>query len=53
MRDDWQAQLEQRGLAVELDVLRDEAIEVFRSYGESIATGESLVYHARGTAENA
>lgn len=52
VRDDWQAQLEQRGLEIELNVLRDEAIEVFRAYGESIASGDSLVYNARGTAEN-
>ncbi|MEV6346473.1 nucleoside deaminase [Actinoplanes sp. NPDC051851] len=34
MRDDWQAQLEQRGLEVVVGILRDEAVATFREYGE-------------------
>lgn len=45
MRPDWAEQFEQRGIRVTQDVLRAEAIEVFRSYGERTDT---LVYNARG-----
>ncbi|WP_296665937.1 nucleoside deaminase [Demequina sp.] len=41
---DWAAQFEARGISVVQDVLRDEALAVFRAYGESDAT----VYNARG-----
>lgn len=44
MVTDWAAQFEARGIAVTQDVLRDEALEVYRAYGESGAT----VYNARG-----
>ena len=49
MRDDWAAQLESRGVSVSIDVLRDEAIEVFREYGERVAEGKVVVYNGRGT----
>jgi tRNA(Arg) A34 adenosine deaminase TadA len=49
MRDDWDTQLEARGIEVVHDVLRDEAIEVFREYGEVVEAGEVTVYNARGT----
>jgi len=49
MRDDWIAQLETRGVSVSIDVLRDEAIEVFREYGERVAEGKVIVYNGRGT----
>lgn len=49
VRDDWDEQLEARGIAVTNDVLRDEAIDVFREYGEVVASGEVTVYNARGT----
>ncbi|WP_062466294.1 nucleoside deaminase [Demequina maris] len=42
---DWAEQFEARGIAVTGDVLRDEALEVYRAYGESAST----VYNARGT----
>ncbi|MCF2531049.1 nucleoside deaminase [Yinghuangia soli] len=45
VRDDWLDQLTQRGIAVTCDVLRDEALAVFRSYG---ARDDALVYNARG-----
>jgi len=44
MRDDWAEQLEARGVSVTQDVLRDDAIDVFRAYGESGAEA----YNARG-----
>lgn len=47
MRPDWAEQFEQRGIRVTQDVLRDEAIDVFRRYGERTDT---LVYNARGVA---
>lgn len=34
MRDDWKEQLTKRGVDVQTDVLRDEAIAVVRTYGE-------------------
>lgn len=47
MRPDWAAQFEQRGIRVTQDVLRDEAIDVFRRYG---GRTDTLVYNARGVA---
>ena len=44
---DWAAQFEARGIAVTTGVRRDEAIAVFRAYGES----DSVVYNARGAVE--
>jgi len=49
MVHDWAEQFEARGIEVVQDVLRDEAIEVFREYGEVVASGEVTVYNARGT----
>ena len=46
MRPDWAEQFERRGIRVTQDVLREEAIEVFRRYGER---ADTLVYNARGT----
>jgi tRNA(Arg) A34 adenosine deaminase TadA len=45
MRDDWMEQFNQRGIDVVTDVLRDEAIEVFRGYGSRT---DVTVYNARG-----
>lgn len=45
MREDWTEQFEQRGIRVVSDVLRDEAVAVFRSYGERT---DAVVYNARG-----
>ncbi|WP_062518213.1 nucleoside deaminase [Demequina gelatinilytica] len=42
---DWAAQFEARGIAVTTDVLRDQALAVYRAYGESTST----VYNARGS----
>jgi tRNA(Arg) A34 adenosine deaminase TadA len=44
MREDWKAQFEQRGITVVTDVLRDEALAVFRSYGER---DDIVVYNGR------
>jgi len=52
MREDWAVQLESRGVSVVIDVLRDEAIDVFREYGERAASGEVVVYNGRGTGSN-
>jgi tRNA(Arg) A34 adenosine deaminase TadA len=43
MRDDWKEQFHQRGIHVHTDVLREEAIAVFRAYGQS----ETTVYNGR------
>lgn len=48
MREDWEAQLVKRGLSVTKDVLRAEAIEVYREYGEAVSGGGVTVYNARG-----
>jgi tRNA(Arg) A34 adenosine deaminase TadA len=44
MREDWAEQFEARGITVVQGVGRDEALRVFRDYGES----DVLVYNARG-----
>lgn len=49
MRDDWIEQLESRGVSVTIDVSRDEAIDVFREYGERVAEGKAVVYNGRGS----
>jgi tRNA(Arg) A34 adenosine deaminase TadA len=46
MREDWAAQLEARGIAVRIGVLREEAVAVFERYG---ATPDKTVYNARTT----
>ncbi|MFJ8490034.1 nucleoside deaminase [Streptomyces sp. NPDC094038] len=45
MRDDWIEQFDQRGIEIVTDVLRDEAVEVLRAYGER---PDVVVYNARG-----
>ena len=45
---DWVAQFEARGITVVRDVLRVEALDVFREYGERVAAGDAVVYNARG-----
>jgi tRNA(Arg) A34 adenosine deaminase TadA len=47
--EDWEQQLVRRGISVTTDVLRDEALDVFREYGEVARAGEATVYNARGT----
>jgi len=44
---DWAEQFEARGIQVTTDVLRDEALEVFRAYRAAIDAGGVLVYNAR------
>ncbi|WP_300593208.1 nucleoside deaminase [Microbacterium sp.] len=44
MVSDWAEQFEARGIRVTQDVGRDEALEVYRTYGAS----DSVVYNARG-----
>lgn len=46
---DWAEQFEQRGISVTQGVLRDEALAVFREYGEFVAAGDVTVYNARGS----
>ncbi|WP_436535509.1 hypothetical protein [Actinoplanes sp. HUAS TT8] len=45
MRDDWREQLEARGVRVRLDVLRAEAVDTFREYGER---ADVTVYNGGG-----
>jgi len=47
MRDDWAEQFERRGIRVVDPLLRDEAIEVFRSYRDAVDSGGIVVYNAR------
>jgi len=49
MREDWKEQFTRRGIDVQTDVLRDEAIAVFRAYGER---GDTTVYNGRRTADS-
>jgi tRNA(Arg) A34 adenosine deaminase TadA len=49
--EDWAEQFERRGIEVVTDVLRDEALAVFRAYRKAIDEGEVAVYNARGGAE--
>jgi len=44
---DWAAQFEARGISVTQDVLREEALAVYREYGEFVAAGDVTVYNAR------
>jgi tRNA(Arg) A34 adenosine deaminase TadA len=44
---DWAAQFEARGIKVVQNVLRDEALDVYREYGEFVAAGDVTVYNAR------
>jgi tRNA(Arg) A34 adenosine deaminase TadA len=45
---DWAEQFEARGIEVVRDVLRDEALAVFRSYRKAVDAGGLVVYNARG-----
>jgi hypothetical protein len=47
MREDWIGQFNDRGIEVVTGALRDEGIDVFRSYG---ARPDVTVYNARGAA---
>jgi tRNA(Arg) A34 adenosine deaminase TadA len=48
MVPDWAEQFEARGITVVQDVLREEALEVYREYGAFVAAGDVTVYNARG-----
>lgn len=48
LRDDWAEQFEDRGIEVTRDVLREEAVAVFRAYRAALDAGEVTVYNARG-----
>ncbi|MEV7426400.1 MULTISPECIES: nucleoside deaminase [unclassified Streptomyces] len=50
MREDWVEQFDERGIEIVRGVLRDEAVEVFRAYGER---DDAVVYNARGAAAEA
>ncbi|MDF2990519.1 MAG: deaminase [Microbacterium sp.] len=50
MREDWAEQFERRGIRVVDPLLREEALEVFRSYRDAVDSGDVVVYNARGTA---
>jgi tRNA(Arg) A34 adenosine deaminase TadA len=45
MREDWIEQFDQRGIKIVTDVLRAEAVDVLRTYGERT---DAVVYNARG-----
>ncbi len=48
---DWAGQFRARGIGVVRDVLREEAIDVFRGYRRAIDTGDIVVYNARAGAD--
>ncbi|MDQ0596823.1 tRNA(Arg) A34 adenosine deaminase TadA [Streptomyces canus] len=48
---DWAQQFAARGIEVVGDVLRDEALAVFRAYRKAVDEGDGVVYNARGGAE--
>jgi tRNA(Arg) A34 adenosine deaminase TadA len=48
VRDDWADQLRVRGIEVVSDVLRNEALDVFRDYQREVLSGDVIVYNARG-----
>jgi len=52
VRDDWAEQLEARGISLVRDVLREEALEVYRDYAEFAGRGAVTVYNARGTSSS-
>ncbi|WP_432563670.1 tRNA-specific adenosine deaminase [Kineococcus sp. SYSU DK003] len=47
VRDDWAEQFEARGIAVVTDVLRAEALDVYRDYAAHVAATGATVYNAR------
>jgi tRNA(Arg) A34 adenosine deaminase TadA len=47
MVSDWAEQFEARGIEVVQNVLREEALAVYREYGEHVAAGDVTVYNAR------
>jgi hypothetical protein len=47
---DWAEQFEARGIKVVRDVLRDEALAVFRGYRDAVDAEGVTVYNARGGA---
>ncbi|MFJ9118593.1 nucleoside deaminase [Streptomyces sp. NPDC102394] len=48
LRTDWAEQFEERGIEVVGDLLREEALTVFRAYREAVDAGDIVVYNARG-----
>ncbi|MFI7498762.1 nucleoside deaminase [Streptomyces sp. NPDC049687] len=48
LRTDWAEQFEARGIEVVHDVLREEALAVFRGYRKAVDEGDIVVYNARG-----
>ncbi|NAZ78313.1 nucleoside deaminase [Kineococcus sp. T13] len=50
VREDWAEQFEARGIAVVSDVLRDQALAVYRDYAAHVAATGAVVYNARGGA---
>ncbi|NKX52322.1 nucleoside deaminase [Arthrobacter deserti] len=53
MREDWAEKFRERGIAVRIGVLREEAVQVFRDYRAHVDAGAAVVYNARGTGVNA
>jgi tRNA(Arg) A34 adenosine deaminase TadA len=47
VREDWAEQFEARGIAVVSDVLREEALAVYRDYAAHVAATGATVYNAR------
>ena len=47
MPADWVGEFERRGITVSIGLGHDDAIEVFRAFGES----DAVVYNARGASE--
>ncbi|PRY14681.1 nucleoside deaminase [Kineococcus rhizosphaerae] len=47
VRDDWAEQFEARGISVVTDVLREQALDVYRAYAAHVAATGAVVYNAR------
>ena len=48
MHEHWDTEFEARGITVVTDVLRDEALAVFKNYRAAVDAADVVVYNARG-----
>lgn len=53
MPEDWIGRFRERGIEVETDVLREEAVEVLAGYRDLVSAGSATLYNARGTGVHA
>ena len=53
MPEDWIGRFRERGIEVETDVLREEAVEVLAGYRDLVSAGSATLYNPRGTGVHA